>query len=301
MKTPPNLSNSNRSHHGSASDQEEIANGYKRLLHTVFFGTGSSRHLVRRRRLSSAIPGLARATCALLIAALSGFSALAASPPITWGTPTNISGASDVSLTGTLFDAANFGGAGVGQDIVNGVAFKPFATTHLASSYTSGQFTLATAAGSNVNGSKTAFGAPTGPFTTLMPSAYRDMMMSASYGRPLVLTINGLTPFQTYQIELWVNDSHQTALMSTETLFSTNSTTLKINTQPVLADGLGQFVVGTFTANSSTQSVALTGNNHQSLINAVQVRAVPEPSVWAMMGAGSACLLATMHFRRRRI
>jgi hypothetical protein len=56
--------------------------------------------------------------------------------------------------------------------------------------------------------------------------------------------------------------------------------TLDANTTNTVG-GLGQFAIGTFTASGTTQAFLLSepGGDFNPLINALQVRAVPEPSL----------------------
>ena len=251
----------------------------------------------RRGKAKFVLPALA----GLLLVALCGTPAHGAPPPtapITWSAPTTISGDSNVSLTGTLFGAANNGGTGVQGTTVNSVLFNPFVTDGSNTTFTSGNFTLASAAA--VSGGS-GFGSPQNPFNSLS-TAYKTLLASAaSTTGTLNLTIGGLTLGQNYLVQLWVNYSDLTS-PATETISAVNSTILQYNTTSTVG-GVGQFVTGTFTANSSTELINLDNGavppSQATLLNAVQVRAVPEPSVWAMMGAGSACLLATMRFRRR--
>ena len=60
--------------------------------------------------------------------------------------------------------------------------------------------------------------------------------------------------------------------------------------------GLGQFVIGTFTADAATQDFSFSSNARQ--LNAIQLRAVavPEPSSIALVGLSGLGLL----IRRRR-
>jgi hypothetical protein len=67
------------------------------------------------------------------------------------------------------------------------------------------------------------------------------------------------------------------------------------NTSGPMQRGLGNFVIGTFTANAATQSFFVSGVNDPGL-SAVQLRAVPEPTSVALLSLGAAGLL----LRRRR-
>jgi hypothetical protein len=64
---------------------------------------------------------------------------------VTWGTPTTISGDSDVDTVGTLVYAFNFGsGTTATTQAINGVMFQPFAIDNnaLSSTATVGNVTL---------------------------------------------------------------------------------------------------------------------------------------------------------------
>ena len=120
----------------------------------------------------------------------------------------------------------------------------------------------------------------------------------------MTLSITGLTINQTYQVELWANFSDLTFSPPIgETVSAGNSTTLLYNTSAT--SGLGQFVIGTFTATSTTQQIGLTPIANpvyvDALLNAVEVRAIPEPPIPGMMLSGAACLLAVMRFRGNRL
>ena len=109
---------------------------------------------------------------------------------------------------------------------------------------------------------------------------------------------------QNYLVELWVNASNNTT-PTTETVTAMNSTSLQFNTTATTG-GVGQFVTGTFTANSTgsgddpTQRHD-TGRGTDAILNAVEVRAVPEPSVWEMLAVGGTLFAAAMLLRGRRV
>ena len=292
---PTSTLNSNSLQRATGSAPNDIARGYQRLLYTVFFGTARrGQSLKQRRPVSIPLLGLA------IFVSLANFACEAATAPITWGMAQTISGDSDVSTIGTFFAAANNGGTGVQPTTVNGVLFNPFVTNGTNTMFTSGNLTLSSPA--PISGGSSFGGAA--PFSNLS-AAYQTLLASASDARSLKLSVSGLTIGQSYFVELWANFSGLSSPVQ-EIVSAGNSTTSVFNTTST-PGGVGQFVTGTFTSNAPTESITLniTGSSayHHAILNAVEVRAlaVPEPSVWAMMGAGSACLLATMHFRRRRI
>jgi hypothetical protein len=213
---------------------------------------------------------------------------------ITWGTATNISGDTDVSTAGTLFGAYNVGNsAGALQVTLNGVTFQPFVIT--TNPTTVGNFSLsetpATLLGTN------SFGSSSAPFTGLS-SNYQNLLDSAGYANEadtMTLTISGLMIGQQYQFEWWDNSSFSSAYSTTAT--AGNSIALNSDTTNT-AGGLGQYVIGTFTANATNEPIAFSSVGNGPAVNAFQVRTVPEPSTW-VLAFGGVGLLALQ--RRRRL
>lgn len=236
-------------------------------------------------------------------AVLSVFAWTANAAPIgstttTWGTPTAISGVGDVLTTGALVGAFNLGTqqpALVGTTTVNGVPFAAFAVPNGGSGTTTVQnFSLNFSA--NRYSTDTALGSAAAPFATL-DSAYKSLLQSgvASFNGTITLTITGLTAGQQYAFQWWSNDSGPNFAPYATT--STAVNTVAVNDNPTgLPGGTGQYVIGTFTADNPNQVVIFSGASATPLLNAFQLRLVPEPSsVTLMLGAG--CLLA---LRRRR-
>jgi hypothetical protein len=250
--------------------------GYRRVLCAIFFQTATGCHWMNQRGLSISI------LCITSVAWVIG-SAPAHAASINWGTPTNISGGSDVNTTGILFGAANNGGGGVTSVIVGGVEFRPFVTDGTASNFTSGNFTLSVPTTATKLKGSSFFGNAEKPFAALSPPSYKNLLISASSysNAPLTLTLNNLSINQAYLVQLWVNFSDLT-VPATETIAAGNSAVLYYNTTSTLG-GLGQFVVGTFTADSPTQSITLTALFNPifpcAVLNAVQLRTVPGPSI----------------------
>jgi hypothetical protein len=119
-------------------------------------------------------------------------------------------------------------------------------------------------------------------------------------------TLGGLTIGQQYELQWWASYASTTGanpLTPGSTLASsaTNTVTLDPNTTDAVG-GLGQFVIGSFTADSTTQSLTFDGvSTGMPLVNAFQVRAVPEPSTCAMVLAGLACGGYTMFRRHKQV
>jgi hypothetical protein len=119
----------------------------------------------------------------------------------------------------------------------------------------------------------------------------------------LDVTLSGLTIGTAYEIEVWVNDSRGTVgPYRTETLSGTTPATLDFNTGT--EGGVGQYVIGTFTAGAPTESFAITGvdccgatfPNTASQINGIEVL-TPEPSTMTLLGLG---VLALAFLGRRQ-
>jgi hypothetical protein len=172
-----------------------------------------------------------------------------------------------------------------------------------------------TFSGANPNGVSTS-----GPFSWTIPwitaaygasqhsgisSGYSDFFQS--YGEGLTsgshLTLNGLTIGTSYSLQLW-SDINGVAATNAEGAYvviaSGNSVTLDSNVTDS-GGGLGQYVIGTFVADATTQSFTVTSSVSSSTsgaINGFQLRtnAVPEPTT-ALFGIG---LLGCCGVVRRR-
>lgn len=226
--------------------------------------------------------------------------------PIVWGAVTNITGVTDVSTAGSLFAAYNFGGSGAAATTINGVTFQPFAIA--GNPTTVGNFSVQESP-SQLFGNNTLFGSTSAPFASL-PSSYQTLLQSGVYSRApaaITLTMNNLTVGQIYQYQWWTNTSNGFTNNNFVTALAGNSVTLSPNTSQAVG-GLGQYVIGTFTADSTTQTVSYTGSTSAStsgpVINGFQVRAVsaPEPGTLLLfLYGGSSVALSGSRLTIRRI
>lgn len=223
---------------------------------------------------------------------------------ITWGTPTTISGDTDVSTDGVLDRAFNFGSASapVGTITIDGVPFAFFGATG-ASSTTVGTTTLAANAG-GVNGTN-ELGSASTPFSSLSTN-YQTLLQNGAFGttgNTLTLTLGGLIVGQTYEFEWWVNDSRGAVGPDRQgTATAGNSVQLEYNLQNS-EGGVGQFALGTFTADATSQIITLTGQTSGAVasspqINAMELRVVPEPSALALVFVGGT--MSILSLRRIR-
>ena len=190
---------------------------------------------------------------------------------ITWGTPTLISGNTDVTNSGVALYAY----AGT-VTTVNGVTF-----TAVSSGTTWGSVSL-----SSFGTYFTAFTATSAPFNGLS-TAYSNVLSSGAYGGTSAgtVTLNGLVYGRAYTVQIWVNDSRVAGSGRSETATSSggNSVSLDYNNTDV-AGGVGRYAIGTFVANSPSQSFTLTPSAAGSVqLNAISVRDngyVGTPSVY---------------------
>ncbi|PTX98290.1 hypothetical protein DB345_05495 [Spartobacteria bacterium LR76] len=229
-----------------------------------------------------------------LLSAPSGWSQM------TWSAPVSISGDSDVSTTGLLTYAYVFGGTGsVTSQTVNGVTFSPFAIPGQESgSLTVGNATLsATEFNWNVTSSDQA------PYANLS-SDYQGLLgeNAFSHGGALTLTLGGLTAGQTYEVQIWINNSFNSAVNYSATVSdgSQGSSAVSGNTSGQIG-GLGQYVIGVVTLGGEQTDLQLTLSpvSADAGVNAVQIRAVPEPGVISCALVGSA-VVGWMALRRAR-
>jgi hypothetical protein len=211
-----------------------------------------------------------------LLAVGVGLAATASASPIAWGTPVNISAASDVSQSGTFVDGIEGWSGNTTLTIGDATFHQPSVN---AGSYSTPSGDIALTFGSSF---------PFGNFNSSSPQ-YNALVNENGNGDGTA-TLSGLTTGLTYQVEVWA-----------VTIGFTNTTTLDGTT--ALNAGSGQFVLGSFTASSGTESFTYTGTNGGARISAVQLRqltTVAEPSSVMLASLGAVGLLVVCYRVRRR-
>jgi len=189
--------------------------------------------------------------------------------PITWGAATTASADTDVDTTGTFLAAYDFDGTAGNGLVINGVTFTGTTTTSGAlGTYVS----VSGMNGGNYNG----YAGSAAPFTGLNAN-YRKILTAADYASSgsATVTLTSLTPGHMYEVQMWVNDSRSCCdtRMVNVTGGGGNTVLLAFNAIDA-ANGVGQFSIGTFTANGTTESFTLTGAPSANVgqINALQLR-----------------------------
>lgn len=222
---------------------------------------------------------------------------------VTWGAATNIAGDTDVSTTGSLVGAFNIGDTGVSSATVNGVLFQSMAVANGGVAAVSiGNFALSSPG--NVFSDNAFFGSPNAPFSSLSAS-YQTLLGSgvttSDAGVDLTLTISGLTVGAQYEFQWFSNysapgnDQHTGAGAPSGGIVTLNDNTTGSD------GGLGQFAIGTFTADATSQVINFDGPVY-ALINGFQLRqvpAVPEPGT-ALAGLLAAGLCGFSRRRQKR-
>jgi len=220
---------------------------------------------------------------AILLSFLAACALPASAATITWQTPQDITGESDVENLGLVVTAVNVGStSGV---TVNGVTFGA----------DDGKVTT--------NGTQRPDFAPS-PDPSI--SANYHTLLDSIRTNGSNISISGLTSGTEYQVQIWVNDSRYPNTATRQTTFSAGNTSGYVQaSRDDTQYHLGQFVIGTFTADGTTQTITYQGYNGDdpptpladaNYVNALLVTTVPEPGSAAFLGL----LLCGAGFLRRR-
>lgn len=144
------------------------------------------------------------------------------------------------------------------------------------------------------------YGSANPPFSGLS-SSYQALLGSGNYTNDnglMTLRISNLTIGNTYQFQWWDSDSRNSY---PQLINATAGNTVQLDGNTSNAEGgIGQYVIGTFVADATTQDIDFQGEpGSGTMQNAYQLRnvTVPEPSISSLFILGSAALLLT---RRRQ-
>jgi hypothetical protein len=193
-------------------------------------------------------------------------------PNVTWQAPVTISGASDVSTLGTYFGSWAPQDGSANNYPVNGVTFQGFSDLPYFTS------------GPTFNAGYDSYNSP-----GTSDANYNTLLKYARYSdtgdQPATFSWSGMTPGNTYQIQFWVNDGRNIGQSRSETVTGGTSTSAPLSYGSD-GSGPGQYIIGTFVANSSGgQTLSLTasssGANPSPQINLFQVRDITSTIVTA--------------------
>ncbi len=229
-------------------------------------------------------------------------ASVAQAATITWGTPAQISGPSDVSTNGTLFQALNF--VGVTAETVNGVVFDSAIVTgglNPTIPQTWGNVHLSSKPGTHVQFVDQLGTATTGD------TDYDNLLQPAMFeGQPAhggdVLTVNNLAAGVTYEIQFWSNDSRGIPVIAgreTTAEDLTSGTVLTIAQNAGAINTLGSHWIGTVVGDGTPLEIHMdtpVANASSWLLNAMQIREVPEPTSLAL---GLVSMMGLLVTRRR--
>jgi hypothetical protein len=193
-------------------------------------------------------------------------------PNVTWQTPVTISGPSDVSTLGTYFGSWAPQDGSANNYPVNGVTFQGFSDLPYFSS------------GPTFNAGYDSYNSP-----GTSDANYNTLLKCARYSDAVDQTAtfswSGMTPGHTYLVQVWVNDGRNIGQSRSETITCGSNTSAPLSYGSD-GSGPGQFIIGTFVANSSGgQTLSLnassTGANPSPQINLFQVRDITATLVTA--------------------
>lgn len=206
---------------------------------------------------------------------------------IIWQTPTSISGAADVSTTGALHGTWAPGNDWGGTDYadlfpVNGVTFNAYSASGVNFNFSGAGINM-----DRYNGFADP-GTADANYNHLLHTAMFNWNSSSS---SVTVSWEGMAIGNTYLVQAWLNDGRGGQSGSSILTGGANTSA------PVfIGNGTpGQYIIGTFVADSATQSFTMSPG---IMLNLAQVRdlTIPEPSSLALLGIGA---VAVCGFRRK--
>ena len=197
-----------------------------------------------------------------------------ASSNVLWGAPATIVGDNDVVTNGGLVYAYNDANS---VTTVNSVSF--------AAGNSQSAFGSNVGMSGNSSFSPTAFGSGTGSSWSGLSSAYQTTLKGGAYtanNGTQTVTLKNLIAGHPYLVQIWVNDNRALASNRTETVTSSGGNTVTLDYNNTGTNGgVGQYTIGTFTANATNQIFTLTGvlpaGGNSAQLNAIQVRDLSLP------------------------
>ena len=215
----------------------------------------------------------------LIGCSLAAIPASSSAAIITWGTPQTIStAAADVETGGTLVYAIDASSNGDGSSTIivtgkNGIDVE-FASYDAGNAESVPGFSSKFRDDANFGGGGSDYGG-------VVNDGFYHGSNAVDYNTPAFTTdtvvLEGLTIGATYQIQYWAQDADRNSGFLT---ILDGLTSLQLDTDADNGIDYGQFVVGTFIADATTQSFGLSGtlngstNFGRAQLNALQLRAI---------------------------
>ncbi len=118
-------------------------------------------------------------------------------------------------------------------------------------------------------------------------SAYAEILrgMQDAQGN-ITLTLTGLAIGQKYLTQIWAVDLRNFGLLSQTIALdggTPSGTMVRLN-------GTSSYVTGSFTADATSASFVIASSTNDRAVSAFQLRAIPEPTTFAMLGMAAAGL-----------
>jgi hypothetical protein len=223
------------------------------------------------------------------------FSAAAYAATTTFQSPQQITGDADVVNTpGTV--GYNFAGSAV---TINGVGFVAVPFTDATTDTSTNGLVVITSPSATMN----AFGS----FGGTGSAAYTNFLTNEIYNEvdghevPYNVAVSGLTSGTPYRVQFFVNDTRDCCDFRSVTVTGGANTSAPLDyntTNPVGFDGgLGQYVIGYFIADATSQTFTITGlpfSSGSTQLAGFTIYALPEPASLSLLG------VAGLVFVRRR-
>ena len=225
-----------------------------------------------------------RVTSVLSVGAALLTAGAAQAAPITWQAPVNETGnVSDILTTGSFVESATAGAS----TTVNGVLFS--GETGTAANITSfGNGSHVTVTGLST-ADTTAYSTPTAGWN----AGYQTLVGGGGFGNPgaVTLTFGGLTPGLTYSLQLFEafwNENWATNFTAGSS--SSGNVNLSGPSEGAGASTVPEYVLGSFVADGTSESLTLNSPTGVVVFDAAQLRQaslpVPEPASLVLLGAG---------------
>jgi hypothetical protein len=226
------------------------------------------------------------ASAAAAVLAVQGMHQMTSAAVVTFNAAQTISGVSDVSTAGTYLYGYGLGETGAGTT-VNGVTFTAWAPGSLSTSAVTTPDGNASITGTSPNQASGAFatagnGGSGGAIGTInsngvnQSTSYYNLLTNEEFdvdfgsACTITLTLQHLSPGIQYQFEMWVDDSRASASNAYDRYDAVSggggtAVNLLFNTAgygtngSAAANSVGEYAIGTFTADTTMQTITIAG------------------------------------------